>query len=82
MPVARAAGCCKRRRYLAAIRGVDAGLFLATVHLTLVRALKQLPPEHQLLGAKEFSQKHLEAVRKNIASKVLHGLIQNSWSRE
>ena len=48
--------------------GMDGGLFLAAVHLTLVSALKQLPPERQLLRAEEFSQKLLEAVRKNVAS--------------
>ena len=48
--------------------GIDGGLFLSAVHLTLVSALKQLPPERQLLRAEEFSQKLLEAVRKNIAS--------------
>jgi len=47
---------------------MDGGLFWAAVHLLLVTALEQLPPERQLLRAEEFSQKLLETVRKNIAS--------------
>ena len=41
---------------------------MAAVHLMLVSALKELPAERQLIRAEEFSQKLLEAVRKNIAS--------------
>ena len=48
--------------------GMDGGLFLEAVLITLVSALKQLPPERQLLRAEEFSQQLLEAVRKNIVS--------------
>jgi hypothetical protein len=61
------AGCRLAMEYQDEEGGIDGGLFLAAVHLMLVSALKELPAERQLIRAEEFSQKLLEAARKNIA---------------